>query len=126
LHENEDCSRGAFIPPGGKNEKGVRLKDPCHAGNKSKGSAVYRENWQERSVLDQADFTQTVTPHLDEAYYLARWVSRGDDRPQKGKPPARRMDRNRTFRYESHASPEDRFGSFLPWTTEAELSGLSQ
>ena len=35
-------------------------------------------------MVDQADFTQTVMPHLDEAYNLARWVSRGDDRPQRG------------------------------------------
>jgi RNA polymerase sigma-70 factor (ECF subfamily) len=26
-------------------------------------------------VVDQADFTQTVMPHLDEAYNLARWLT---------------------------------------------------
>jgi hypothetical protein len=51
-------------------------------------------------VLDQVDFTQTVMPHQDEAYNLARWVGRGDDRPQKGKPLAHRMDRDRSVRYE--------------------------
>ena len=58
-----------------KKEKGVRLKILVTPGNKSKGSAVYRESWQERSVVDQADFATVVMPHLDEAYNLARWLT---------------------------------------------------
>src|SRR5581483_4698314 len=64
--------------------RGYRMAGGNASGNKTKGSLVLLNDWTNKrnSPVDDRErlelFEQTVLPHLDAAYNLARWLAGND------------------------------------------------